>query len=80
MKAKIFTWIGIVTGFVAAVFWIWSALISIPKIDLHWNGESPIFLEALTKQSELSAIAAFCTAVSVFSQAVAVFLDRKKSK
>jgi hypothetical protein len=77
---KILSWIAFVTGFGAAIFWLWSAIIPIPKIDLHWNEEAPLFVGALTKQSELSAVAAVCTAVSVFAQAVTGLLGQKKSK
>jgi hypothetical protein len=75
---KVLNWIGILSGAGAAMFWLWSAMLPIPKIDLQWNGEASLFLAALKRQSELSAAAAVCAAVSVFSQAI--LLTRRTSR
>jgi len=76
MLVRVFGWIGILTGLGAAIFWLWSAMIPIPKIDLNWIGEAPLFFGAIKKQSELNAIAAICAAVAVLSEAIV--LGRKK--
>ena len=67
-------WTTIVTGLLAAAFWFWSALVRVPDyVDLTVNqpGSIPWIIK---RQSCLSAIAAILTAISVFAQAVAVFL------
>jgi hypothetical protein len=80
--------IAIISGFLAAIFWLWSACVRIPKhVDTMSEGPAPFaitddkkgrkmqiggetLLGTLRKQSRLSAIAAFLTAISVLAQAL----------
>jgi hypothetical protein len=65
--------LSIFTGLIAAGFWLWSALISIPDIlQTKLSGAGSI-TDLMRKQSRLSAIAAFFTAVSVLTQAAPTF-------
>jgi hypothetical protein len=58
----------IIFAICAAGLWLWSANIPTPNIDLHWDGQAPEFLKALSRQSQLSGYAAESAAVAVFCQ------------
>lgn len=65
--------LSIVTGLIAAVFWLWSALVHIPPLlETTFVGPGSI-TEIMKKQSRLSAIAALFTAASVLAQAAPSF-------
>jgi hypothetical protein len=65
--------LSIFTGLIAAGFWLWSALISIPDILKTKLSGAGSITDLMRKQSRLSAIAAFFTAVSVLTQAAPTF-------
>jgi uncharacterized membrane protein YagU involved in acid resistance len=68
-------WIAIITGLLAAGFWLWCALIRLPPDQVETMENEPKLLPSILKQqSSLSAIAAILTAVSVFAQAVFALL------
>ena len=63
MVPTLIKWIAIVTGMVAAILWLWSALTPVPKkVIMTWEGDAKEFLWALKKQSRPSAWAASFTA------------------
>ena len=67
-------WITIVSGLVAAGFWLWSALVRVPdyvETTVNEPGSIPWIIK---RQSRLSAAAAIFTAISVLAQAAAAFL------
>lgn len=62
-------WITIVSGLVAAGFWLWSALVRVPdyvETTVNEPGSIPWIIK---RQSRLSAVAAVFTAISVLAQA-----------
>lgn len=67
-------WITIVSGLVAAGFWLWSARVRVPdyvETTVNEPGSIPWIIK---RQSRLSAVAAIFTAISVLAQAAAAFL------
>ena len=66
----------VVAGIVSAVFWFWSAAVSLPSIDIRWDGGAPLFAAALKHQSNLSAVAAICAGVAVLLQAAVSRMTR----
>ena len=68
-------WIAIITGLLAAGFWLWSARVGLPPGQVETMENDPKSLPSILKQqSSLSAIAAVLTAVSVSAQAVFALL------
>ena len=52
-------WIGAIASLLAAAFWIWASLTTVPdNIDT--------FIGVLQKTGRLNAIAAFCAAIAAF--------------
>lgn len=67
-------WITIVSGLMAAGFWLWSALVRVPDYVETMVNEPGSIPWIIKRQSRLSGVAAIFTAISVFAQAAAVFL------
>jgi hypothetical protein len=66
--------IAILTGLLAAGFWLWSARVSVPDLlDTTIGGEGSI-TDILKRQSRLSAVAAIFAALSVMAQAATLFM------
>jgi hypothetical protein len=71
MCKAILEWISIVLAIVAAVFWIWSSVITVPDImDTSLSGKGSV-TDIMRRQSRLSGIAAVFAAVSAILQAIA---------
>ena len=64
------------SGVLAAIFWFWSAWVSIPTIAFTFNADFSPLTNALTRQSHLSAVAAGFTGLSVICQAFAQQLSK----
>ena len=67
-------WTTVVTGLLAAAFWLWSALVRVPDYVDTTAAQPGSILWIIKRQSRLSAIAAVLTAISVLAQAVTAFL------
>jgi hypothetical protein len=67
-------WITIVSGLVAAGFWLWSALVRVPNYVETMVNEPGSIPWIIKRQSRLSAVAAIFTAISVLAQAAAACL------
>ena len=64
-------WLSVIAGLVAAGFWAWSALLSLPTPVSYW-GNAPLtdpFVVALSFSARLNAWAAGMTAASITFQA-----------
>jgi hypothetical protein len=75
-RMELANWITIVSGFVAAVFWLWSALVRVPDYVETMVNEPGSIPWIIKRQSRPSAVAAIFTAISVFAQAAAAFLNQ----
>jgi hypothetical protein len=61
-------WVNLLAAGGAAAFWLWSALIHVPDI-LETSLSGPDSLTSIIRrQARLSAVAAFCAAVSIVAQ------------
>lgn len=67
-------WTTVVAGLLAAICWLWSALVRVSNFVDTTANEPGSILWIIKRQSRLSAIAAILTAISVLAQAVAAFL------
>ena len=79
--SQISQWLSIIVGLVAAVLWLWSALVRIPnrilRIDAGFvsggkdaDDDLDLLTKGLARQGRLSAWAAAATGLSVLLQAV----------
>jgi hypothetical protein len=75
IRTELANWITIVSGLIAAVFWLWSALLRVPDYVETMVNEPGSIPSIIKRQSRLSAIAAIFTAISVLAQAAAAFLS-----
>jgi hypothetical protein len=84
IRTELVNWITIMSGLMAAVFWLWSALVRVPNYVETMVNERGSIPWIIKRQSRLSAIAAVFTAIAVLAQAAAAFLgagittDRKE--
>jgi len=62
-------WIAIISGLVAAVLWLWSALVRVPDYVETTVNEPRSIPWIIKRQSRISAVAAIFTAISVLAQA-----------
>jgi hypothetical protein len=74
IRTELANWITIVSGLIAAAFWLWSALLRVPDYVETMVNEPGSIPSIIKRQSRLSAIAAIFTAISVLAQAPAAFL------
>jgi hypothetical protein len=74
IRTELINWITIVSGLMAAVFWLWSALVRVPNYVETMVNERGSIPWAIKRQSRLSAVAAVFTAIAVLAQAAAAFL------
>jgi hypothetical protein len=74
IRTELINWITIVSGLMAAVFWLWSALVRVPNYVETMVNERGSIPWAIKRRSRLSAVAAVFTAIAVLAQAAAAFL------
>jgi hypothetical protein len=74
----LFQWLSIVTGFLAAGFWFWSARVRLPTTIISgWGGSGGTAQELGNKlhaQGHISAAAASFSGLSLLCQAIAQLL------
>ncbi|MFZ2445850.1 MAG: hypothetical protein WAW37_05795 [Syntrophobacteraceae bacterium] len=66
--------IAIFSGLLAAVCWLWSALVRVPDYVETMANQPGSILWVIRRQSRLSAVAAIFTAISILAQAATAFL------
>lgn len=73
-------WGSLAVGFVAAVFWWWSAAVPLPAPGMYWekSPENDPFLMAIRHGADLNGIAAILTGVSVALAAVASWVHSRQ--
>jgi hypothetical protein len=74
IRTELVNWITVVSGLIAAAFWLWSALLRVPDYVETMVNEPGSIPSIIKRQSRLSAIAAIFTAISVLAQAAAAFM------
>ncbi len=81
--AEVMGWLSITSGFAAAIFWCWSALVPIPTAPgASIGGTSPEapFNVAIAYAGRMNAAAALLTAISVASSAAERVFRLRESK
>jgi hypothetical protein len=78
MASKVLIWTSIITGFIAAVLWGWSASVHIPRPLFDDIGSDGPWQQALDKSALLNRCAAFMTGVSVLAVAIERLLGRNR--
>lgn len=73
IRTELANWITIISGLIAAAFWLWSALVRVPDYVETMVNEPGSIPSIIKRQSCLSAIAAIFTAISILAQAAAAF-------